>query len=339
MADSAHIEELLQRCREIAAYFADGHDSMIERRDWGVLNFKAAETTLERVRQLVTLVMELPHDLTPDRFLTQASQSLGSISSVMQRIDDFDAENSTGADRDQLVQELTQLNQETLSNLGTWLSIAGMLSGRLQAWTAEAKQTRDNLEVALGDARKYVTEQRDEIDRAVEAARAASAEAGAAAFTEDYRKEAKSRRSQGRIWIGVAAFFALLALGVAASVIFGWWIEKPENGLQLALNVGGRVMAFSLLLYATVWCGQVALANLHQESVNSHRANSIMTLQAFREAVGDPNVKDAVVLEAARATFENVPPGFVSKGADQSPGPLRILETVRNATGKPGDPP
>lgn len=311
---------------------------MIERADWGVLNFKAAETTMERVRQLVTLVMELPHDLTPDGPLTKASQSLANTLSVMQQIDEFDAENSTGANRDQLVQQLTQYNQETLSNIGTWLSIAGMLSGRLQAWTTEAKQARDSLEGVLSDARTYVAGQRGEIDRAVEAARAASAEAGAAAFTEDYREEAAARRNQGRIWIGGAAAFALLALGMAAWVIFGWMIETPENGLQVALSIGGRVMAFSVLLYATVWCARVALANLHQESVNSHRANSIMTLQAFREAVGDPDVKDAVVLEAARATFENVPPGFVSKGADQGPGPLRILETVRNATGRPGEP-
>ena len=63
-----------------------------------------------------------------------------------------------------------------------------------------------------------------------------------------------------------------------------------------------------------------------------HHANGIKTVQAFREAAADSTVKDAVVLAAARANFENVPPGFVAKAsAEKGSVPVRILETVRRA--------
>ncbi|MDE0435517.1 MAG: hypothetical protein OXH92_16040 [Bryobacterales bacterium] len=39
------------------------------------------------------------------------------------------------------------------------------------------------------------------------------------------------------------------------------------------------------------------------------------------------------VLKAARATFENVPPGFVSKGAEPSHGAFRVMETLRRVAG------
>ena len=70
----------------------------------------------------------------------------------------------------------------------------------------------------------------------------------------------------------------MLALGLAGSIVFGWGIDPARNGWQAIVDIGGRVMGFSVLLYATVWCSRIVFANLHQESVNMHRANSIKTL-------------------------------------------------------------
>ena len=305
---------------------------MQERPEWGALNFKGADGTMARLRQLVGLILDLPLDLAPDHIIQNSDSYLGTVANVLERIDQFDSEQSTGADRDALIAELTDSTQNTLNEIGAWIAVAGMLSGKLQEWTTQAKQTRDGLQEALSGARDYVADKRSEIEAAVDAARAASAKAGAAAFTQDFLTEADTRRTQGKKWLRASIGSAVSALLMAAWFIFGWGIEEADSAWQTAVNIGGRVMGFSVLLYAAVWCGRLVLANLHQESVNRHRANSIKTLQAFREAATDSDVKDAVVLEAARATFENVPPGFVSKGTKPSLGAIRVMETLRRTT-------
>ena len=332
MATQENQKRLNEVCIRILAFFDEDHPSLVRRPEWGSITFEAGEATMDSLRQLATLIVELPFDLAPEDVVQNTSSYLDSAAGTLSEIDGFDSVQRTGADRDNLVNTLNSHAQAALQTIGSWLAVAGVLSGKLQAWTSEAKQTRDNLQRVLDQATGYATEQRAAIDAAVDAARAASAEAGAAAFTEDFRKEADARKSRGRQWLWAAATSAMLALGLAGSIVFGWGIDPAQNGWQAIVDIGGRVMGFSVLLYATVWCSRIVLANLHQESVNMHRANSIKTLQAFREAVADSTVKDAVVLEAARATFENVPPGFVAKAsADQGSGPVRILETVRRA--------
>ena len=332
MASQANQKKLNEVCIRILAFFDEDYPSLVRRPEWGSINFEAGEATMDSLRQLATLIVELPFDLAPEDVVQNTSSYLDSAAGTLSEIDGFDSVQHTGADRDNLVNTLNVHAQAALQTIGSWLAVAGVLSGKLQAWTNEAKQTRDKLERVLDQATGYATEQRAAIDAAVDAARAASAEAGAAAFTEDFRKEADARKSRGRQWLWAAATSAMLALGLAGSIVFGWGIDPAQNGWQAVVDIGGRVMGFSVLLYATVWCSRIVLANLHQESVNMHRANSIKTLQAFREAVADSTVKDAVVLEVARATFENVPPGFVAKAsAEQGSGPVRILETVRRA--------
>ena len=55
----------------------------------------------------------------------------------------------------------------------------------------------------------------------------------------------------------------------------------------------------------------------------------IQTLQAFSAAVEDPAIKDAVVLEAAKAVFGNVPTGYIDNdhAADSD---VKVFEIAKN---------
>ena len=70
-------------------------------------------------------------------------------------------------------------------------------------------------------------------------------------------------------------------------------------------------------------------------SLNKHRAISLQTLQAFHKSADDPAAKDAVVLEAARAVYENFPTGYIARQASQQVGAARTLEIIKNANRSP----
>lgn len=74
---------------------------------------------------------------------------------------------------------------------------------------------------------------------------------------------------------------------------------------------------------------------MHQSTINRHRALSIKTLQAFSAAVEDTSTKDAVVLEATRAVFGNVPTGYIdSKSSPDSD--IKVFEVAKSVLPKTG---
>ena len=136
---------------------------------------------------------------------------------------------------------------------------------------------------------------------------------------------------RGWYWLWPTGIFAVFALALSVSLMFGLFGQNPENTWEAIYRLGGRVVAISVLFYAAIWSGRIVLANMHLASVNKHRAISLQTLQAFHQAADDPAARDAVVLEAARAVYENVPSGYIGRQAAEHGGHGRTLEIIKNA--------
>ena len=237
MASQQNQKQLNDVCDRVLSFFEKNHLSLVHRPEWGSIDFRAGEATMDSLRQLATLIAELPFDLAPDDTVQNAVAHLNGAAETLSEIDEFDSVQRTGADRDQFVNQLNDQTQAALQAIGSWLAVAAVLSGKLQAWTREARQTRDNLQQVLDETNDYASARRAVVDAAVDAARAASAEAGAAAFTEDFRKEADSRKSRGRQWLWAAAVSAVLTLGLAGSIVFGWGIDPPRTGARPLLTL------------------------------------------------------------------------------------------------------
>ena len=187
----------------------------------------------------------------------------------------------------------------------------------------------------LQEAATHAEERKSEIDAIVVAARAAAGEAGAAEFTHEFRREAEAAEKRGKRWLVPTVISAVFAWGLAVALMFGLLGETPANPWEAIYHLGVRIIAISVLFYAAVWSGRIVLANLHLASVNKHRAVSIQTLQAFHRAAADEAAKDAVVLEAARAVYENVPSGYIARQGGGPGGSARTLEVIKSAVQRP----
>ena len=174
-------------------------------------------------------------------------------------------------------------------------------------------------------------QERRKSHQSIQAAREAAGKAGAAEFTDAFRAAAEANEKQSKIWLWATVISAMSALGLSILLMFGILVEVSTNPWEAVYQLGGRVFAIAVFFYAAVWSGRVVLANMHQASVNKHRAVSLQTLQAFHKAAADEAAKDAVVLEAARAVYENVTSGYIARQTSEQGGPTRLLEIVRNA--------
>ena len=222
--------------------------------------------------------------------------------------------------------------ESVISEFGLWLPLLALHAGKIENWTAKIKNLSAEATNLLKESTDYSNDRRKEVDKIVQTARAAAGEAGAAEFTHEFRDEAALLEKRGKTWLLPTCVFALLALILSILFVFYGVGEVPISNIEAAYRFGGRVIGISVLIYAAIWSGRVVLANLHLSSVNKHRAISLQTLQAFHHAAEDIATKDAVVLEAARAVYENVPSGYIGRQVAEHGGNTRMLEIVKGVT-------
>ena len=123
---------------------------------------------------------------------------------------------------------------------------------------------------------------------------------------------------------------ALITLFIA--YLMWLWTEAGLDQGQLFQKLGTKLVILLLLVSATAWCGRIYKALKHLATIYHHRALSIQTLQAFSAAASDEHTKNAVLLEATRAVFGNMPTGYVEGSSAETD--LKIIEVFRRALTK-----
>ena len=272
--------------------------------------------------------------MVDDDVITQTESHLSKITNLFAYMDNFSLMPSNR--RDHIASDMKKLVQDTISTIYPWMPLLALRAGKIQNWNAQMKGDREDMAELLREATAHAEKCKNEIDEMAAAARAAVGEAGGAEFTHEFRREAEAAEKRGKRWLWPTGIFAAFALGIAVALMVGLLGETSENLWEAIYRLGGRVIAISVLFYAAVWSGRIVLANLHLASVNKHRAVSLQTLQAFHRAAADETAKDAVVLEAARAVYENVPSGYIARQGGGPGGSARTLEVIKGAVRRPG---
>jgi len=331
MADESQVKELKIACEEIEK-FLPKKASFISRSEWGEINFESIKNDMETLFWIVEKTGKPPIHVLPESIVSNSVARLSQIKNLFEQIDAFSiAHGDPSGLRDNIASNFKQQIQTLMSEIGIWLPVLALRTGEIQNWASQVKDTSTQVTQILQEIKTYETTQRNEIDKAVQAARAAAGEAGAAEFTHEFRKEADAVEKRSKHWLWPTGTFSACALALSVLLMLGLLGDAPANVWEAVYGLGGRVIAISVLFYAAVWSGRVVLANMHLASVNKHRAVSLQTLQAFHKAAEDSAAKDAVVLEAARAVYENVPSGYIGRQATGQGTGGRTLEVVRSA--------
>ena len=334
MANLETAKQLLQVCGSIGG-FKPKKEELIRRDEWGNINFELVDGEIDTVFWLVEETKKLPINIIPDKIVKSAAQQLTNLHGILAEIDRFSLSGEPEAARDQLSNSLKDELENAISTVGLWLPLLALRAGEIENWAGRMRDINAEATATMQKTKRQVETDLKEIEEIKQAARAAAGEAGAAEFTREFRDEAVAVGTRGRRWLIPTAAFGASALALAGLIIFGWLGSPPTSAWEAIYNTGGRFIAIAVLFYAAAWSGRIVLANMHLASVNKHRAISLQTLQAFHKSAEDPAAKDAVVLEAARAVYENVPSGYIARQASQQGATARTLEIIKNANRSP----
>lgn len=319
---------------EIGKALAFREKKLESRLEWGSITFEKASPDFRRVFELLSHLSVLPLEYLTDTAVSQIQSEATQVAEVFGRVDKFNIEQSSPTQtRDNLVNEVHGRADQLYTIASPWIPFLAYQKGDV-AKNIEALTTSvGEAQTLIDGAKTTIKARQEEIEGIITQAREASAAAGAAVFTQDFRNEAASLDDEARKWligtaVGASATF-LFAVAIWLVPISG---DDPASVIQ---RFGGKLAALVVLFTGTLWCGKIYRALMHLSTVNRHRALSLQTFQAFSHAASDDATKDAVLMEATRAIFGSTPTGYLeSKGGSESD--LKIVEIAKTIGSRSG---
>lgn len=328
MADANKTKQLQAEIDAILAYKSK---ELISRPEWGTINFKNAETDINRIISILEIIRVLPMDYLTDNVTERIRSSVKPLKPVFEKIDKFTLEQSnSNGNRVEAMAELRNLTDPFIEVTTPWIPFLAYQKGDIATNINQLTTSISEAQKMILSAKKDIENKSKEIEQIITKAREASATAGAAVFTLDFKRESEDLELRAIPWLKTSICCA------CATFIFalGTWLWTPaglDNG-QILQKIASKVVALSVLATATIWCGRMYKALRHQAVTNRHRYLALQTFQAFSAAATDNQTKNAVLLETTRSIFALQVTGLVDSGGEDSQ--TSIIEIAKAATSK-----
>jgi hypothetical protein len=308
------------------------------------LGFEDYKAELDYAISMHREVLQSNLDWLSDAKVQRLSNAAANLANSLGQIRNFNPRgNNPAAEREQAIRNFRERFDESFDLLIPILANAAVtnFTQYTSEKDAQAATVLQKMQEAHARQEQLVRETEGLLGKAKEAAQ----QVGVVQHTRYFSEEAKSHTTGARIWLGITV--ALIAVTGA----YAWWNYSQTvtvvNGLiaaakgqdnqvaatplliQLAI---AKLIAFSLLFSLILWSGRIYRAHRHNYVVNRHRLNALSTFETFAKATDDPEIRNAVLLQATQCIFGPQATGYLPQEKDGDVGYPQILEIVRGVS-------
>lgn len=281
----------------------------------------------------------IPKDLVPVLPEAQRRQVISHADNIwatiqgMLRFDPNSAGNPV-AERQALIGQLSHQFGGAISELGAVLAYATARQRTSSGVEAELRAVVEEAKERSKEAARVERETGETVARMLSDVRGLAAEAGVSQEATHFGDQAGTHATAARTWQGYTNLMAgALVLFALITLWLGYSFE-PKNAYQ-AVQVGlSKVLIFSTLAYLLFLCGRTLMAHRHNEIVNRHRQNALLTFNALTEAAGSEQTKDVVLTHASACIYAPQDSGFNKGGTSSSP--TSLVEIIPRVVGEQG---
>lgn len=198
----------------------------------------------------------------------------------------------------------------------------------------QTRNTDGRLKASIDGHGKKIAEIEQEARQVLDDVRKAAAEQGVSQQAKYFQEEAEAHLKSAEKWlcytIGTAV---LLIISSVLSFFISYFYQSkdPYTNFQIGLS---KLLIFSTIAYFLILSGRTRLAHLHNEVINRHRQNALLTFNAFIEGTDSQEVRDTILTHASTCAFSPQESGF-SKGSSAPNLPVAALlpKVVPNSPG------
>lgn len=209
---------------------------------------------------------------------------------------------------------------------------------RLRLFVLEKEFSSKKVESLVAQAQSdlaAIAKQKQQGEDILKAMQEASATTGVSAFATVFGDQADKHGKSARIWL-IVAVIAALGIGGFLYWIFSELVASIQADVQIAVSLQVFFAKILLLSFFSVIFYQIVKnynANMHLQTLNRHRENSLKSFRSFVESTDDPKIKDVVLIQATKAIFEAGETGYISNKGE-SVTSMDTIKIVEQANGK-----
>lgn len=333
MADQNKIDNLKRELGRITQFRSK---NLLRRSTWGEIDFQKASADIDLVFSIATELTELPLEHLPEKRISNIRSNIPSVVEGLTHIDNFNLTTSgePTTRRDSIIQFLHNAVERLDEIAGPQIPYLAYRHGDVSKNIEAMNSAKDKAEETLENINTKFKDKERQLDEIISVAKDASATVGVATFTQEFDNEATNLNNKSRNWLIATGGFALLTILAAGGLYFWPKILPDADAWETLRNVVSKAAIIAVLFTATIWCGRIYRALMHQSTINRHRALSLKTFQAFVAATYDERIKDAVLMAATRTIFGRVQTGLVSDTGSEHESEVNFVEFGRPSVDK-----
>lgn len=147
----------------------------------------------------------------------------------------------------------------------------------------------------------------------------------------------KSELGSAQIWLIATIAMIILFITFVCNVDRIYPIDTNQNGTIITIEYLTRVLIISFLIYVITFCAKQFNIQQHLSTVNKHRENTLNSYKLFIDSMGesDSEIKQALMMEVAKAIYESGQTGYLTNG-DKSDGSPSLIELTKYVGGNKG---
>lgn len=284
------------------------------------------------VTGLVELFRQIPADLVrelPSEHQSRVVAQAEACWNIIQATLAFDPARSSNAsgERQSLIAQVNGQYSEALSQLAPVLA----LSAARQRLLTDAEIKAQEILTAAMDASRDIQAVKEESERVIANVRDMAAKAGVSEQAPYFGQQAENNSSAAQNWLKVTYGTAIILIVFA---LLTWWLgyEYPPTTPYATVQTSvSKVLIFSTIAYMLFLSSRTFIAYRHNEVVNKHRQNALLTFNALADAASTEQTREVVLTHASQCIYAPQDSGFTKSSAPQSPSLIEIVPKVIGA--------
>jgi len=283
------------------------------------INFSDLVPDFEQMLDLIKQLQSRNISRLSTKQLNQIESALTHFENYVTKVKEFTLNQNTPGDVcESIIQEVKNGYDNILDPFIIPLAFTATQATDYSKIEREAKGYLSTMKEEADKLQKFITDSKQEAQKALNAVREQAAEAGVATTAQIFLQDSEKYGTLAGKWLKATIIVSSITLLVAIAVFILSYFYHPKTLIETIQYTVSKLILLSTLSFGIFWCAKNYKSQKHNETLNKHRANALMTFRAFVEGTDDIRVKDAVLLQASQAAFSARPTGFDSQENEQS---------------------
>ncbi len=295
------------------------------------LGFAEAKPLFDNILHLYKAFEGLNLDDLPHAKLVLLAKDTNSAIGIFKAIKDFSTSvQNPKQTRDNLINRLSTEYDAQFDHLHSLVAYLGNTESKIRQYEVKATESTEKLERKERESQTHLAT----IESVLKSVRSAAAQVGISQHASYFADEARMNKDAARNWLIWTIILGVISCGWGMFLFFKL-PSKDISTLQLISQSVAKLIVLSVLYYLLVWCARNCASHYHNYVINRHRQNALSTFETFVKAAdNDPDIKNAVLLQATQSIFSSQASGY-NYGQSDTEHPTKIIEILRNIAGTP----